>query len=106
MLSEMADWLDPLSVVHAMMSVCQKHTMMTTVNRLRLTGYVRDVIQRRSNMGAAEKKNTEIVQWYICLIDNNDCEERLCADIPDDLSKRIDNMIEQEYDVDWEQLDK
>ncbi len=56
-------------------------------------------------MGIVEKKNTKIVRWYICLIDGNDAEERLCADIPDDLAKRIDNMIEQEYDVDWEQFE-
>ncbi len=53
------------------------------------------------NMGANEKKNTEIVAWYVCLIDSNDAEERLCADIPDDITKRIDKMIEDEYDVDW-----
>lgn len=52
-------------------------------------------------MGANEKKNTEIVAWYVCLIDNNDAEERLCADLPDDITQRIDEMVEAEYDVSW-----
>ena len=52
-------------------------------------------------MGANKKKNTEIVRWYVCLVDNNDDEEMLCVNLPDDIAKRIDEIIEIEHDISW-----
>ncbi len=43
----------------------------------------------------------KIDQWYICLIDENGAEERLNADLPDDITQRVDEMVEAEYDVTW-----
>ena len=52
-------------------------------------------------MGIREKKNTEIVRRYVCLVDSDDAEEMLCADLSDEVTKRIDEVIEMEYDVSW-----
>ncbi len=52
-------------------------------------------------MGIKEKSNTEIIRWYVCLVDDKDREEMLCVDLPDDITKRIDEIIEIEHDVSW-----
>ena len=76
-----------------------------TDNR-RATELAQELINvHNAKLKIGERKIEMIDKWRIVLTDENDVDYDLGVDLSDDLTQRIDEIIEVEHDVTWKETD-